>query len=111
MSHSPAQSPEPFEPAQLTGAQRRKLRGLAHSLEPVVALGRAGLTEGVFGELDRALDRHELIKVRLSGERGERAESASAIAHRLGCAVAGTIGHVAILYRRQADPERRRIAL
>ena len=50
----------------LNGKQRRYLRGLAHSLEPIVQLGKGGLTDGVVGAVDAALADHELIKVKLA---------------------------------------------
>ena len=48
----------------LTERQRRHLRGLAHALKPVVRLGSAGLSAAVTAETARALDAHELIKVK-----------------------------------------------
>ena len=100
----------PAEP--LSGAQRRRLRALAHDGRPVAQLGRHGLSEAFLAELDRALDEHELIKVRLRGaEREERAMLVDELEQRLGCAPVGLVGTVAILYRPAADPERRRIDL
>ena len=52
----------------LTTKQKQYLKGLAHSLKPVVMLGQHGLTEGVLAEIDAALAHHELIKVRDAGE-------------------------------------------
>ncbi len=95
----------------LTGAQRKTLRGLAHSLDPVVRLGQRGLTDAVVAEIDHALDSHELIKVKLGGDRDERRSTAEEIGPRVGAALVGTIGTVAIFYRRQRDPEKRRIRL
>jgi RNA-binding protein len=95
----------------LRGAQRRYLRGLAHGLDPVVQIGQKGLTDGVVGEVDRALDSHELIKVRIAGERGERDTIALELATRTQSVLAGQIGGIAILYRQQPDPERRKIEL
>ena len=94
---------------ELTGKQKKQLRGLAHDLDPVVQLGKEGLTDAVVAQVDRALDAHELIKVRLAGERDERAAQAAALAVATGAATAGTVGHVAILYRRHRDPDKRRI--
>jgi RNA-binding protein len=74
-------------------------------------MGRAGLTEAVIREIDDALEARELIKVRLAGDREERAKEAEAIAARTGAEVAGRIGRVAILYRRNPDPARRKIDL
>ncbi|MEM9408429.1 MAG: ribosome assembly RNA-binding protein YhbY [Acidobacteriota bacterium] len=95
----------------LTGKQKKYLRGLAHSLKPVVHVGKDGLSAAVRGELSQALDHHELIKVRLAGDRHERKELAGEIENELECAVAGSVGAVAILYRPHTDPEQRQIHL
>lgn len=93
----------------LTGAQRRKLRSLAHGLKPVAELGRQGLSESFLAEIDRALAAHELIKVRLRADRAERAQLLPELAERLSCAAVGMVGQVAILYRPAAEPDKRRI--
>lgn len=94
---------------ELTGKQKKHLRGLAHSLKPVVQVGKEGLTTAVRSELEQALGHHELIKVRLAGDRHERKELAAGIESLVHCAVAGSVGAVAILYRPHEDPERRQI--
>ena len=61
--------------------QKRYLRGLAHPLKPVVMLGNKGLTDNVHAEIDNALSRHELIKIKISGaEKAERLAILNAIA-------------------------------
>jgi RNA-binding protein len=96
----------------LTGAQRRRLRALAHDSKPLAQLGRHGLSEPFLAEVDRALEEHELIKVRLRGaEREERRQIADELAERLRCEPVGVVGQVAILYRPAAEPDRRRIDL
>lgn len=96
---------------ELTSAQRKRLRGLAHPLEPVVQVGQKGLVRSVVDEVDRALGHHELIKVKLAGEREERRELALELARRVGAGLVGVIGTVAILYRRHPDPDARKITL
>lgn len=93
----------------LTSKQRAHLRGLAHTLDPVVHVGKDGVSEGVVAAADEALAARELIKVRLAGDRDERPEEAEAIAAATDAAVAGLIGRIAILYRPHADPDRRGI--
>jgi RNA-binding protein len=80
-------------------------------MEPAVLVGRAGVTDAVAREVDDALEARELIKVRLTGDREERAALAAAIAERTSAELAGRIGRIAILYRRNPDPEQRRIEL
>ncbi len=93
----------------LGGAERRELRRLAHSLRPAVQLGGAGLTAALIDAVDQALEDHELIKLRLAGERNERRDLAEQAADRTDSTLAGLVGHVAILYRAARDPNRRRI--
>lgn len=100
-------------PAQrpLTAAERKKLRGLAHALRPLVQLGREGLSAGALREIDRGLESHELVKVRLDSGREERPALALRIAEATGAGVAGTVGQVVILFRQRVDPEERRVEL
>lgn len=95
----------------LTSKQRSRLRALAHDLDPVVHVGREGVTEGVIAAAAEALAARELIKVRLAGDRDERPGEAERIAAATDAGVAGLIGRIAILYRPHADPDRREIEL
>jgi len=93
----------------LKGSQRTRLRGLAHGYRPAVQIGKAGLTESVVTAIDDALTASELIKVQIFTARGERQQIAAAIEERLDCECAGAVGRMAIFYRQQPDPEKRRI--
>lgn len=95
----------------LTSRQRSHLRGLAHHLDPVVQVGKEGVSEGVIAAVEEALGAHELIKVRLPGDREERPETAREIAGATDAAIAGMIGRIAILYRPHPEPDRRGITL
>jgi RNA-binding protein len=89
----------------LTERQRRHLRGLAHALKPVVRLGNAGLSAAVAAETVRALEAHELIKVKAAtADRKARDELFAALARRTGSALVQRIGNVAVLYRPRTDP-------
>lgn len=91
----------------LTSSQIRYLRGLAHALKPVLLLGGKGVTASVLKELEQALDDHELIKVRLTGE--DRAERTAVLARLVKSSHAEAvqqIGHIAVLYRRNAEQPR-----
>ncbi|MDX1623136.1 MAG: ribosome assembly RNA-binding protein YhbY [Gemmatimonadota bacterium] len=96
---------------ELTGRQRSHLRSLAHHLDPVVTVGRDGLSDPVMEEVDDVLRARELIKVKLPGDRKEREAIAEELARRSGAALAGTIGRIAILYRPHPEPEKRAIEL
>lgn len=96
---------------QLSGRQRRFLRAQAHDLRAAVQLGRVGLSPPALDEIERALDAHELVKVRLAAGREERPALVRELEESLGCAPVGVVGQVAILYRPHSDPEQRRIEL
>jgi RNA-binding protein len=95
---------------KLTEKQKRHLRGLGHALKPVVLIGQGGASDSVVAETARALNDHELIKVRVSGmERDARDEALALLAGKTSSELVGRIGHTAILYRRH--PEKPRILL
>ncbi|BDX06046.1 ribosome assembly RNA-binding protein YhbY [Planctobacterium marinum] len=88
----------------LTNKQKQHLKGLAHSLKPVVMLGGNGLTEGVMAEIDSALAHHELIKVKVPSEdREEKSLIMDAIVRESGAVKVQTIGHVLVLYKPSED--------
>lgn len=88
----------------LTEPQRRLLRSLAHPRKPIVTIGRNGLTESVLAELERALDHHELVKVKVGiGDRVDRASVIEAICARTGAQLIQRIGFVATLFRRNRE--------
>ena len=98
---------------KLKGFQRKYLRGLANSMKPVVFIGQKGLTPALRLSTEEALDRHELIKVKFIDfkQKDQKSEIAGVLESETSSEVVGMIGHTAILYRQQSDPEKRRIAL
>ncbi len=95
----------------LTGSERARLSAMAHGLKPLVQVGRDGVTEAQIENIDRALEDHELIKVRFLGRKEEKRELSGEISERTGSELVGLIGNVAILYRESPDPSKRRIKL
>ena len=95
---------------QQSGKQRRHLRGLAHALRPLAQVGSGGLTPA-FGEaVDRLLQDHELVKIRVP----ERAPVAPWLAGMwlataLDAAMVDLVGRCVLLYR--PHPEKPRIVL
>jgi RNA-binding protein len=86
----------------------RQLRAIGHKLKPVVTVAGNGLSDAVAAELERALNDHELIKVRLSvGPREARGAVAAEICQRTGAAIVQRVGNVILLLRRVAKPDPR----
>lgn len=84
----------------LNSKQRQYLKGQAHSLNPVILVGDAGLSDNLLAELDRTLAHHELIKVRLPAmERNERDSLAEEIVMRSGAEMVQMIGRMLVIYR------------
>jgi RNA-binding protein len=81
--------------------RKKAFRAIGHKLNPIVTIASKGLSEGVLLELNRALDDHELIKVKLGiTDREERKELVSHLSRTLPqTELIQEIGKVIILYR------------
>jgi RNA-binding protein len=88
----------------LTGSERKALKGKAHKLEPVVQIGAKGLTDEVVAEIERALNAHELIKVRAAAlGRDERDEVLKQICARTGAEQVQQVGKLFVLFRKNDE--------
>lgn len=85
---------------KLSNSQKRFLRGLTHSINPVVMVAEKGLTDNVLEAIEEALDQHELIKLKLRSDRETRREWVATISERFGATAVQSIGQVACFYRR-----------
>lgn len=84
----------------LNTSQRRSLLARAHHIDPVVIIGKDGLTAGVMNELDRGLSCHELIKIKiLHGDRKARTLLLEEICQQLNALSLDHIGRILIVYR------------
>jgi putative YhbY family RNA-binding protein len=84
----------------LTPASRRELRAKAHYLQPFVTIGQHGLTPAVLHEIDLALLKHELIKVRVfSDARDQREAMLEQVCTDMDCAAVQHLGKVLVLWR------------
>jgi RNA-binding protein len=95
----------------LTGAQKKYLRGLAHSLKPLVIIGQKGMADAVVSAIEEAFNAHELIKIKFSEfkEKAEKQALITQIEDKTGCSLCGLTGHVAILFRQNREKEKRKI--
>lgn len=98
---------------KIKGYQKQYLKGLAHDLKPLVFIGGKGTTAALFEAVQEALDKHELIKIKFNDfkQKEQKAEILERIEKETRAEMVGMVGHVAILYRPQDDPEKRRIEL
>ena len=98
---------------KLESFQRKYLRGLAHTLKPVVLIGQKGLTDTVLRSTKQAFEKHELIKIKFNDfkEKEQKKEISERLKSKTGSEIIGTIGHTVILYKQQKDPEKQKIRL
>jgi RNA-binding protein len=76
------------------------LKARAHALQPTVLVGRGGMTPAVQAELERSLNAHELIKIRVLGDdRAARDVIMKLICEHLGAALVQHIGKILVVYR------------
>jgi RNA-binding protein len=89
----------------LTTDQKKRLRTRAHTLNPIVMVGGNGLTENVQLEVDRALEDHELIKVKFAvGDRDLKRELIKELVTVVEAELVQEIGNVAVLFRSSDEP-------
>lgn len=97
--------------AVLTNPQRKYLRRLVHAAQPLVQMGKHGLTPTFYKSLETALNSHEVLKLRFTNLQEERKELAAEIAETTGATLVSMVGHTAIFYRQNPDPDKRKVAL
>ncbi len=90
----------------LTNKQISYLKSLAHSMKFIVQTGGKGLSENVLLEIDKALDSHELIKVKLNADKDDRDKMLKTIIKTQKCELINSIGRVVVLFKQnKKDPQ------
>jgi RNA-binding protein len=87
----------------LSNPEIRRLKAEAKRLEPLVRVGKSGLTPAVLQNIEQALLARSLIKVGLDHDRDEREVLAGQIAAATGAALIMQVGKVAVFYRPGAE--------
>nr|WP_273423970.1 YhbY family RNA-binding protein [Halomonas sp.] len=86
----------------LSQAQKKAFRSIGHHLNPVVTVSENGVSENLLAELSRALNDHELIKVKLAlPERDDRAAMINEMLDDCKSELEQTIGKMALHYIRK----------
>ena len=91
----------------MTSKERAAWRAKANSLEPIIQIGKEGITDNLITQIDDTLDARELIKIRVHLETAPQTpkELAPQLAERLDAEVIQVIGGIIVLYRK-ADPDK-----
>lgn len=91
----------------LTGKQKRFLRSKAMTMDALYQIGKDGLSENFFKQIDDALEARELIKIKILKNSAEEVYDAGAVlAEELHAELAQTIGHTIVLYRKSKNKPR-----
>lgn len=85
---------------------QKRFRTLGHALKPTVTVAGNGLSEGVCAELERALEDHELIKVKIAvADREERRELIAGLIAKTGAELVQSIGKMVLIFRAARKPK------
>jgi RNA-binding protein len=84
---------------KLNSRERNILRKEAHTLKPVVVIGKKGMSREVTAAVDAALADHELIKIRFLDFKDDRKNLSISLAETVKAKVISVIGNITILYR------------
>lgn len=85
----------------LTPKGRQALKARAHQLKPIIFIGNNGLSENVKNEIDRGLNDHELIKIKIAcGDRDLRKEMFAEICTLLNAEPVQLIGGIGTVFRK-----------
>ncbi|BAE84951.1 ribosome assembly RNA-binding protein YhbY [Desulfitobacterium hafniense] len=84
----------------LTGKQKGFLRSMGNEMDPILQIGKGGVTEAVIAQTDETLEARELIKGRVLPNSMEDVQRAAAeLAERTSAELVQVIGRNFLLYR------------
>lgn len=89
----------------LSQDRKKALKTIGHKLNPVVIVAGNGLSENVLMEIDRALEDHELIKVKFAvGDRDLKNELLKLTEKTTRSTLIQSIGNIGLYYRAAKEP-------
>jgi RNA-binding protein len=94
---------------ELKNSHKKYLRSLAHSYDPVIIIGINGVTESVVTAISKALEDHELIKVKFNKFKEDKKDLSEAIEARTESDLISIKGNVAIFYKKHPIEDKRKI--
>jgi len=90
---------------------RSYLRSLSQKEDPIVMIGKSGLTNSVITALDKALTDHELVKVRFQGFKVEIKDLSNNLADQTNSELISITGFTAVFFRQDEHNPGRKIIL
>ncbi len=84
----------------LTSKQRKYLKGMANTIDPIFQIGKGGIGDNLIKQFNDALEARELVKASvLKNSDTDAREVSEAIAERTGADVVQVIGSKFVLYK------------
>lgn len=91
----------------ITAKQRKYLKSLAHKLDPILQIGKSGVTDNLLKQIDELLESRELIKVHvLNNSQLEANQVANDISEKLRAEFVQSIGNKFVIYRESEDKKK-----
>ena len=90
---------------------KQVLKGLAHSIKPIIIIGKDGLSEGTIDSIKIALEHRELIKIKFNSLKEQKKILSKNIEHICNACIISIIGNTLILFKQNSDLEKRKIKI
>ncbi|MCX5870460.1 MAG: ribosome assembly RNA-binding protein YhbY [Deltaproteobacteria bacterium] len=92
--------PDDKSAVTLTGKQKKILKGLGHHLDPLISIGKEGLTENVIKATKQELLTRELIKVKIANSSSlNKQEAADLLPGATESTLVQLIGKTLLIYK------------
>src|SRR5450759_2161305 len=89
----------------LNNSQVRKFKAAAQHLEPMLKVGKAGLSDGFIRSVETALSQHELVKIKFVEFKEQKKELAPQLAEKTSSHLIMRVGNVMVLHRPRSIAE------
>jgi RNA-binding protein len=89
----------------LSNPQLRRFKAAAQLLEPMLKVGKAGLSDGFIRSVDEALSQHELVKIKFAEFKEQKKELAPLLAEKTASHLIMRVGNVMVLHRPKEKTE------
>ncbi|UDI78136.1 ribosome assembly RNA-binding protein YhbY [Staphylococcus taiwanensis] len=88
----------------LTGKQKRYLRSLAHNIDPIFQIGKAGINENMVSQIKDTLENRELIKIHvLQNNFDDKNDLANTLSKATSSEVVQVIGSMIVIYKESQE--------
>ena len=93
----------------LTPKQKNNLKAKAHHLTPQIQIGKNGVTPQQIIQIKKALNDHELIKIKFNAHKNQKTTLAQEITEKTESTQIDLIGNTLIIYKPHPEPAKRNI--